>query len=127
MNGRLSVVFTLPTLLPQPMTGMPLGVKSILGIYLCPWRIAAHCLCSANAIKSAASSSSSFCSYESQNAFIEGTGTTSLEVQQELDGGEGLRKSVQTAPDEPWHRYNLALALWENGRHDRRSLNCSRW
>ena len=29
-----------------------------------------------------------------------------------------LRRSIQTAPNEPWHHYNLALALWDNGKHD---------
>ena len=59
MNGRLSVVLTLPTLLPQPITGMPAGVESALGIFLWPCSTAAHCLCSRNATKSEASSSSS--------------------------------------------------------------------
>jgi tetratricopeptide (TPR) repeat protein len=29
-----------------------------------------------------------------------------------------LRKGVQNEPKQPWNRYNLALALWANGKHD---------
>ncbi len=29
-----------------------------------------------------------------------------------------LQKAVQNEPDQAWHRYNLALALWTNGKHD---------